>query len=139
MNTRRWNWPLWTGFALSLIAFISYFAFFSAFELTRDVPWVNVLLVLAAIALLVAGFRRAHRKLLPAIVAGIGVAVFVFFGIIVIFSVGTKVPDSPNAPQIGQKAPEFTLLDTQRRPVALSGLLASAPRGVLLVFYRGHW
>jgi len=137
MNNRRWNWPLWTGFALSLIAFFSYFAFFARLEITRDIPWASVLLFLLAMALLVAGFRRAQRKILPGIVAGLGAAVFVVFGIAI--SVGSKVPASPNAPKVGQKAPEFTLLDAQRRPVALSGLLASAPRGVVLVFYRGHW
>ena len=137
MNNRRWNWPLWTGFALSLIAFISYFAFFGNFEITRDIPWANVLLFLVAMALLVAGFRRAERKILPAIVTVLGAAVFVGFGLIIAF--GTKLPASPDAPLVGQKAPEFTLLDARRRPVSLSGLIASAPRGVVLVFYRGHW
>jgi hypothetical protein len=136
-DDRRWNWPLWTGLALSLIAFISYFAFFHQFEITRDLPWANALLFLVAMALLVVGFRRAKRKVLAAIVGVIGAAVFVVFGLMIGF--GTKVPASANALRVGQKAPEFVLLDTQNRPVALSGLLASAPRGVVLVFYRGHW
>ena len=49
------------------------------------------------------------------------------------------VPASPNAPRAGQKAPDFALLDSMRREASLSELLASSPRGVLLVSYRGHW
>jgi peroxiredoxin len=54
------------------------------------------------------------------------------------------MPAAHGAPQVGRKAPEFTLRDTEGRPVSLSELLSTpldgkAPKGVLLVFYRGHW
>jgi hypothetical protein len=137
MNTCRWNGPLWSGFALSVVAFISYFYFFSRFPVTRDVPWASVLLFVAAMALLVRGVLRANRKIFASIVAVLGALVFVFFGLAV--TVLSKVPASHNAPKVGQKAPEFTLLDANRHPVALASVVASAPRGVLLVFYRGYW
>jgi hypothetical protein len=138
MNERRWNWPLWTGFVLSVAAFFSYFFFFSRFPITRDIPWVNVLLFAVAMALLVAGVRRARRKILAGIVAAVGAAVFVFFGFAVL--VATKqIPASPGAPRVGQKAPDFAMVDTGGKTVTLSQLLSSSPRGVLLVFYRGFW
>ena len=29
MRKLRWNWPVWLGFALSVVAFVSYFRFFA--------------------------------------------------------------------------------------------------------------
>jgi hypothetical protein len=68
-----------------------------------------------------------------------------------VFSAGdsAQLPPSKGAPQVGQKAPDFTLPDTSNTPVKLSELLAdpaaaakrpakSAP-ALLLVFYRGYW
>ncbi|MEA2344903.1 MAG: hypothetical protein QOF63_3072, partial [Thermoanaerobaculia bacterium] len=41
---------------------------------------------------------------------------------------------------VGAKAPDFVLLDINRKPVALAQLLAaSSNKGVILVFYRGYW
>jgi peroxiredoxin len=54
------------------------------------------------------------------------------------------LPASTGAPQVSQKAPEFTLKDTGNKAVSLTDLLSQPinnkpPRGVLLVFYRGYW
>lgn len=55
------------------------------------------------------------------------------------------LPASKGAPQLGQKAPEFSLPDTSGKPVRLSDLLAApiAPGAerswLLLIFYRGFW
>ena len=138
MNARRWNWPLWSGLLLSIAAFVSYFLFFARFEITRDVPWVNLLLFVIAIALLILGIRRAQRKVVPAIVSALGFGIFVFF-ILVNYVAMRQFPPAAHAPQVGQKAPDFALLDTSHRLVSLSQLLSTAPRGVLLVFYRGYW
>lgn len=40
-------------------------------------------------------------------------------------------------PRVGDRAPEFTLPDASRQPVALRGLLGQGP--VVLSFYRGRW
>jgi len=132
------NWRLWTGFLLSIAAFISYFAFFYRFPITRDVPWVNFTLFVAATVLLIAGVRRSQRKIWSGIVALLGVAVFAFF-VFAVTVASRNLPPSHGAPHVGQKAPDFTLLDSDGKSVTLSGLLANSPRGVLLVFYRGHW
>jgi drug/metabolite transporter (DMT)-like permease len=138
VNTRRWNWPLWTGLVLSVLAFFSYFFLFYRWPVTRDIPWVNLILFVAAVALLVIGFRRSRRKILGGIVAVLGIAVLIIFGFATLV-VTKQLPPSPGVPRVGQKAPDFTLLDTNRRPVSLLQLLSSSPRGVVLVFYRGHW
>jgi disulfide bond formation protein DsbB len=139
MNDRRFNWPLWAGLVLSVVAVVSYAFFFYRFPITRDVPWVSYILLVAAIALLIAGVRRAPgRKIVAIIVAVIGV------GLAVLFVVGTtvlsRVPTGPNVPAVGAKAPDFTLPDASGKPVALAQLLAEpGAKGVLLIFYRGYW
>ena len=53
------------------------------------------------------------------------------------------LPPSRNAPAVGEKAPDFTLPDSDGSPVTLSRLYAAegsaAESRVLLVFYRGYW
>jgi peptidoglycan/LPS O-acetylase OafA/YrhL len=156
MTDRRFNWPIWTGLLLSLIAFISYFTVFVSFPVTRDFPWVNLLLFAAAAALLVVGVRRAYAadrthpkrsKIMGTVVATLSFAIFGFF-IFAIFIMARQLPASHGAPQVGQKAPDFSLSDIRGKPVSLSGMMALPvngkagspnPRGVLLVFYRGYW
>ncbi|HEY6136625.1 MAG TPA: hypothetical protein VI670_02560 [Thermoanaerobaculia bacterium] len=133
------NWPLWLGLALAIVGVFSYAFLFYRFPLTRDVPWVSFLLFAAAIALLVAGVRRAPgRKIGAIVVTAIGVAIVAFF--VFGITVGSRVPTGANVPGIGAKAPDFTLLDQNGKPVALSQLLGQpGTKGVLLVFYRGYW
>jgi hypothetical protein len=133
---RRFNWALWGGLLLAVIAFLSYFTFFVRYPVTRDVPWASFLLFLGAIALLVAGWRRAPRKIVASIVLVLGLAITAMFTHSVL--VGSKVPAAAGAPAVGEKAPEFTLRDSANRDVALSNLLAQS-NGVLLIFYRGYW
>jgi hypothetical protein len=138
MNPRSWNWALWSGLALSVFAFISYPTLFVRWPVTRDFPWVNLILFAIALALLYAGVRRAPRRVVPAITAFVGAAIFVLF-IVSVFVLFKQMPTASNAPRVGSRAPNFTLLDENRRPVSLSQLVASSPRGVLLIFYRGYW
>lgn len=157
MKARKFNWPLWAGFLLSLIAFLSYPFFFVRFPVTRDFPWANLLLFGVAAVLVLLGVRRgfseSRSRPLRSKVAGITLATlsFAVFGFFVfaIFIMARHLPASQGAPQVGQKAPDFTLSDTNSKSVSLSQLLASpikaatpnsgAPRGVLLIFYRGYW
>ena len=152
MNARRLNWPLWVGFLLTLGAFLSYFFIFVRFPVTRDFPWANLLLFLLAAVLLFIGFRRGfaadrphptRSKIITTIVGLLSVAVFGFF-VLTIFVAGRMLPASRGAPQVGQRAPDFTLPDTSGKSVSLSQLSTEPvngkpPRGVLLIFYRGYW
>jgi hypothetical protein len=152
MQVRKFNWPLWTGFLLSLFAFLSYFFLFVWFPSTRDFPWANLLLFAGALVLLLLGLRRGfsterarptRSKIVSSIVTALGGLVFAFF-IFVVFVSGRWLPPSHGAPKVGQKAPDFSLADKTDKTVSLSELLSTpingkAPRGVLLVFYRGWW
>ena len=62
----------------------------------------------------------------------------------VIYVAGSWLPASSAAPQVGQKAPDFTLNDVNDKPVTLAQLLTepvnnTPPKAVLLIFYRGYW
>ena len=150
MNLRSINWPLWAGFLLSLFVSVSYPFIFAQWPSTRDTPWVNVLLLVVALIFLILGIRRAFspgRRLLSkigaSIITGLGLIVLGLF-VFTTFVMPRWLPESKGAPQVGQKAPEFTLTDTAGKQVALNELLSSpingrAPRGVLLIFYRGYW
>jgi hypothetical protein len=152
MNIKRINWSLWLGFLLTLGAFLSYFFIFVEFPSTRDFPWANLVLFLIAGVLLFLGLRRAfaadrphptRSRIVSSIVGVLSVAVFAMF-VFTIFVVGSRLPASKGAPQVGQRVPEFSLPDTSGRQVSLNELLTTpingnAPKGVLLVFYRGYW
>jgi len=167
MRVRSFNWPIWAGFLLSLIAFFSYFFVFVWFPLTRDFPWANLLLFALAAVLLFVGLGRAfstsrthptRSRIGGVILATLSVAILGFF-VFAVFIGARRLPQSHGAPHVGQKAPDFTLPDTNGHPVSLSELLSSpvdeetaagarapadqesrkTPRGVLLIFYRGYW
>lgn len=152
MTIRRFNWPLWLGFLLTIAAFFSYFAVFVQFPVTRDFPWANLVLFVIAGLLLFLGIRRGfasdrphptRSKIITSIVGLLSLVVFAFF-VFVIFVAARWLPASTGAPHVGQRAPDFTLSDTNGKQVSLNELLSSpingkAPKGVLLVFYRGYW
>ena len=152
MNQRRWNWYLWAGSLLCLVAFASYFLLFSRFPVTRDVPWVNFLLFGTGVAFLFVGLKRAfgqpqqyRGKIAGPILGTLSLLILGVFCFAVFYQT-RQLPASTGAPRVGQKAPEFVLPDTNNNPVTLSSLLSSAsadtqarPKGVLLVFYRGYW
>lgn len=150
MRIRAFNWPIWAGLLICVAAFVSYFFVFVRFPVTRDFPWANLLLFAVAAALLLVGLRRAFAperrlasKAAGLVAATLGVAIFGFF-VFTTFIMARWIPAAQGAPQVGRKAPEFSLPDTNGVPVSLSELLSApingeAPKGVLLVFYRGHW
>jgi hypothetical protein len=137
---RRFNWQLWFGFALSVVAFASYFALFILFPATRDFPIPSLILFAIAIVLLIIGLRRAQRRRPLAwimTILGIGIAAFFCFAV---FIGSRQLPVSATALAVGAKAPDFVLLDIHRKPVALAQLLAApSNKGVVLIFYRGYW
>jgi hypothetical protein len=143
---RKWNWPIWGGFVLVVAGLFSY-EFFARFPITRDFPWANFLLFGIGAALLVFGLFRAfgrpqvyRGKIFGSIFAAIAVLFVTFFSY-VIFYVLHQVPASAGAPRVGQRAPDFLLLDQNGKPVGLGDLLRgpSGPKPVALIFYRGFW
>ena len=150
---RHWNWRLWAGFGLVAAGALTFVPVFAQFPATRDFPWVTLLMFAAGLALLGVGLTRAYRR--PAeyqgrfvgpVLALLGVATVGLF-VFGIFVAARDLPASAAAPQVGQKAPDFTLPDQDGRPIALADLLSAtsaggekpAAGGTLLIFYRGHW
>lgn len=150
MRSKRFNWPIWTGFLLSVFALLSYPFLFVNWPVTRDFPWANLLLFGIAAVLLFVGVRRAFSpdrrrlsKIVAPILATFSVLVLGFF-VFSFFIASRWLPASRGAPRVGQKAPDFTLADTNNKQVSLSGLLSEpingkAAKGVLMIFYRGYW
>ena len=139
---RKWNWPLWVGFAIAVGGLFS-FEFFAQFPSTRDFPWATLLLFWIGAALLLVGIFRAfgrpqlyRGKVFGSIFLVISVLLFAFFSYET-FYVLRQVPLSAQAPRVGEKAPEFTLPDQNGKSVALADLLSR--NGAVLIFYRGHW
>jgi xanthine/uracil permease len=147
---KRFNWPIWLGFLLSLFALVSYPFIFVNWAVTRDFPWANLLLFGIAAALLFVGVRRAFSpdrwrisKIVAPVVASLSILILGLF-LFSFFVASRWLPASRGAPQVGQKAPEFTLADTNNRQVSLSSLLTEPingkpAKGVLMIFYRGYW
>lgn len=151
---RRFNWQIWAGFLLSIFALASYPLIFARWPLTRDFPWANLLLFAVAIFFVFVGIRRGFSsdrglfsKVGASVLGGLSVVVLSLF-ILVVFVASKWLPAAAAAPQVGDKAPIFTLSDTGGKQVSLAGLLTepiqssasnTAPKGVLLIFYRGYW
>src|SRR4051794_6219877 len=140
---RNRNWVIWGGFGVALFSFLSYLPIFSRFAVTRDVPWVNLILFVVAGYLLAIGLRRAftqpeaYRGKVSGIVLGLlsltmcGIFCFGIYA-------ARNIPSPDSALRVGQQAPEFRLADTNGKPVTLSEL-RQGKRAVLLIFYRGYW
>ena len=147
---KNFNWQLWAGFALTLFSFLIYPFLFIDYPILRDFPWLNLILFALALVLLILGLRRAFRpgqksvwKVSAVVVATLGVLIIGFF-IFIAFIEARRLPASTNAPQVGQLAPQFTLTDIDKKPVALTDVLTQPinnkpAKGVLLIFYRGYW
>ena len=148
MAGRSLNWSLWSGFLLSILAFLSYPFVFERWPITRDFPWVNLLLFGVAALLLAIGWRRAFGagrvrwlRLTSALIATtLSTAIFANF-VMAVFVHARDLPASTHAPRVGERAPDFTLPDESGAPISLATLLAPTPasvaassKGVLLVF-----
>jgi hypothetical protein len=144
---RKWNWPIWVGFVVVGAGLFSY-EFFARFPITRDFPWANFLLFGIGGVLLILGLFRAfgrpqvyRGKIFGSIFALVAVLVMAFFSY-GIFDFLRQVPASAGAPHVGQKAPDFLLLDQDGKHVGLGDLLrgpSGPPKAVALIFYRGFW
>src|SRR5215203_3518955 len=120
------------GLLLCGIAFLSYPLFFAGFPATRDVPWVNWLLFALGLGLVGVGTARAfwqperYRGRIMGPVFGVLSLAVVGAFLFMTVSYARQLPESAGAPKVGEKAPDFTLLDSQGKPVSLSGVSRSS-------------
>ena len=141
---RRRNIPIWAGFAIVIVALVSYVPIFTQFPVTRDVPWANYLLLLLGGGLLAVGVRRAFRdpelyrgKISGSILGVLSMLLASFFVVSILY-LGKQIPSGADVPRAGQSAPPFVLQDIAGKQVASSELW-KGHRAVVLVFYRGYW
>jgi hypothetical protein len=150
MNIQKFNWQIWAGFLITFFGLLSYPFVFVRWPVTRDFPWANILIIAIAAVLLIIGLRRAfargsrlRSKIVGSVLALLSLAFVALFAF-AIFVVAKQLPKSSGAPQVGQRAPDFSLTDTNNKRVTLAELLSAPvngnpPKGVLLIFYRGYW
>jgi hypothetical protein len=155
MAGRLWNWRLWAGFGIGLFALLGFGAYIALVSITRTIFWPCLLLFLVAAVLLISGLKRAFRepqsyrgKIAGPILAVLSLLIFGLFtfgG----YKLFTDFPAANNAPQVGQRAPGFALVDTTGKNYSLAQLLSTPitdstgstrpVKGVLVFFYRGYW
>src|SRR4051812_15489975 len=129
--TNRFNWPIWVGFVLCLVAFGTIMPLAGS----PLIPWLNLAIFAVAMVLVIIGTRRAFApgrkrisKIGGSVLAGLSVAILAMF-IFIAFVLSRQLPGSHGAPKVGQKVPDFTLTDTNGKPVALSELLSTPING----------
>ena len=148
-NERRRNSAVWLGLVLAIAALLSQGLFFLKVPGQNALPWLSLVLATVAVVLVLVGVKRAffEPKLYRGKVAGsiITVISVLFLAMTVfVFVTARKLPGTAGVPQVGQKAPDFTLADTNGQQISLAQLLSTPvgnahPKAVLLVFYRGYW
>src|SRR5262249_17232107 len=134
---RKWNWPIWLGFVVVIVGLFSY-EFFAQFPITRDFPLATLLPFSIRSAFVIIGlFHGVGRpqlyrgKIFGSIVVAAALFLIAFFSYEV-FYVLRQVPLSAQAPHVGQKAPDFMLVDQNGKPVRLGDLLSGSRAGVLI-------
>lgn len=147
---RRWPASLWLGFLLLLGAFFA-LPVLAWFPPLRNYAWPSFVLLGAGGILFVAGLVKSFRhpqvyrgKVFGSILGILSLMAALFFTFGIFYLGRTPLPAA--VPQVGQRVPEFELRDQDNKTVRLKELLSTPasdtsppPKGVLLVFYRGHW
>src|SRR3954468_7146377 len=125
---RQRNWAPWIALLLALAAMLSNAAFFMGLPGQRAIPWLSVALAIAALVCAAMGVMRAFRQ--SQVYGGkisssiLGVLSLLICGLVAVASVTSRaLPVATNAPQVGQKVPDFTLADTNGNKVSLGQLL----------------
>jgi hypothetical protein len=152
MSVSGRNSFLWLGLAIAFAAMLSNLVPYVVPAAQTFVPWTALVLAALALVFIALGvknlFAPSHSIGARTLgVFGALLALLVSAASIWLFFHARALPPSTDAPQVGQKAPDFTLPDANNQPVSLTQLLAPTPGGasapaphaVLLIFYRGYW
>jgi len=152
MDKKLLNWRLWAGFSISLLALLVYILLL---QQTRSIFWGSLVLFVVSALFIISGLKRAFGQ--PQAYRGkVSGPVLALLSVILlgIFGWGTYLASKLfarglHAPQVGQKAPDFNMVDDHGNRATLTQLLSASmpkasasvphPKGVLLVFYRGYW
>ena len=125
----------WLGPILAFVAAASYFVVTMNLSITRDLAWVNVILLAVAIGVSVLGLVRSRRRVLAAAGLVLTLALSGFF-VWWAYIFAYDLPAAELALDVGAPVPAVTLTDDGGQPVELAAI---ARDKLVLVFYRGHW
>ena len=137
-SARSRNHAAWLGPLIAVPGFLSYWAYFSMWPVFRDFPWLNLLILGAAVGLSLLAIRRAtpgwgRRGSIAGLVFSsllLGVLSFYCF----VLSYG--LPDVDRVADDGTRLPAITLASYDGSQIDV----AEAGKGkLILVFYRGFW
>src|SRR6185437_6089079 len=129
VQERRSNSAVWLGLILAVVSLLSQGLFFLKVPGQNALPWLSLVLATVAVILVLIGVKRAffesqlyRGKVAGSIVTVISLLVFAVtvFG----FVTARKIPGTAGVPQVGQKAPDFTLVDTNGQKISLADLLS---------------
>lgn len=141
---------LWWGIAITVLGALSNGLYFLNPPGQAALPWINLVVPIAGLIIVLAGLWPAFTQ--PARYAGKWLGT-IFAAICLVLAGGSTfgffhardLPVSAGAPRVGQKAPDFTLVNSDGETVSLAQLLSGSgrrpdpPKAVLLIFYRGYW
>ena len=145
---KRTHWAIWVGLLLTVIGAVGNGLSLNRLS-TEASTWFFAALPVLGVMFLLLGVVPAFRwpqmyrgKLWGSILSALSLLLCACAILIFVFT--RHLPRSAGVPQVGRRLPEFTLPDSTGQPVSLEQLLAgspgaAAPKGVLLVFYRGYW
>jgi hypothetical protein len=129
------------GLVLTLSGFFSYFILAVRCAALRDVPWINLPLVVAGAIIAIAGARAAWRPprgWLSAIGASCAAACACLVAIVFLYYtevLSYRQPSGLDSPPEGQHAPPLAGLTAHGEQYDLS----REQRPVVIVFFRGVW
>ncbi len=135
------KYSFWLAPLIAFAGFVSYYTFFARFPTLRDVPWINVPLVILGAVLavvgLIAGWKEAGvlKKILhvgSAVVSTLIAGLLCFY----VYSYSYGIPELSETTEHLETAPDFTLSDANGEMVSLSDFRG---KKVVISFYRGFW
>ena len=139
---RKRNHAIWLAPLIVFVGAISYFMYFVQFPALRDVPWLNLPVVVLGVLVGVCAVWRAFAK--PDVYRGkiLGSLSLVFslllaglFGTYIVYF-SYQMPQPTSTSMELDIAPAFTLNDQDAKPVSLSDF---SGKKLIMTFYRGHW
>ena len=141
---------LWCGIVVTVLGALSNGLYFLYPPGHAAFPWINLVVPIAGLLIVIVGVWRAFAhperyggKWLGAVFAVI--CLILASGSTFFFLYARDLPKSAGVPRAGQKAPDFTLMDSNGETVSLAQILSGSgqrsdpPKAVLLIFYRGFW
>ena len=122
--------------AVVAIGAVAAYALLIRIAIVRNHPEGYVIAAALGTALAALAVARARARRWPAWLA-LGLASLLLVGGAWFNFVLARIPDTPTTLRVGERPPDFTLLDAGGRPVTLADYRGKKP--VVLVFYRGYW